>query len=477
MQHLINKQTIHLLLNKNTNAFQMQQQMSRHFWNEILPQINTVFNELSNDEDVIRISKLEINLGKLTEKEMSQANWEDAILSAIRSHLYKKITEKHTKVIHIREAKTIGTCRQWFFYLIHGYLPWNTLDIDASWYKIVLEALATEISSINELRKLIKDDQRISIRIAYQHSTDFIISLIEILTAQKQNDLLLLAELVEKNCKRGNAAALTNKIKDVRVTIWMLLIREAASSNSHVSSEELIEKILLQDIFRKTVLDWQDSATAQFGKITAVIKKVKKKVAAAAPISASIDNPDIEVSQKKNSEKKQAESVGEEGIFVQHAGVVLVHPFLPVLFDRLGLTKDGKFLNRETQQKGMHLIHYLATGHLNAEEYELPVAKVLCAWPMELPVRKESECSAEELQEASTMLQAAIDQWAILKNTSVEGLQNGFLQRSGKLFTKDDKLYLRVEAQSIDILLDQLPWVLSMIKLPWMKTLLRVEWR
>src|SRR5687768_17355294 len=132
MQHLINKQTIHLLLNKNSNVFQMQQQMSRHFWNEILPQINTVFDELSNEEDVIRISKLEINLGELTEKEMLQTNWEDDILSAIRSHLYKKITEKHTKVIRIREAKTISTCRQWFFYLIHGYLPWNSLNIDTS---------------------------------------------------------------------------------------------------------------------------------------------------------------------------------------------------------------------------------------------------------------------------------------------------------------------------------------------------------
>src|SRR5688572_21352381 len=135
MQHLINKQTIHLLLNKNTNVFQMQQQMSRHFWNEILPQINTVFDELSNDEDVIRISKLEINLGELTEKEMFQANWEDVILSAVRTHLYKKITEKHTKVTHVRESKTISACRQWFFYLIHGYLPWNTLGIDANWYK------------------------------------------------------------------------------------------------------------------------------------------------------------------------------------------------------------------------------------------------------------------------------------------------------------------------------------------------------
>ena len=53
----------------------------------------------------------------------------------------------------------------------------------------------------------------------------------------------------------------------------------------------------------------------------------------------------------------------------------------------------------------------------------------------------------------------------------------GFLQRSGKLFSKDDKLYLQVEQSAIDILLDHLPWNLSVIKLPWMPDILRVEWR
>ena len=75
------------------------------------------------------------------------------------------------------------------------------------------------------------------------------------------------------------------------------------------------------------------------------------------------------------------------------------------------------------------------------------------------------------------MLQAVIEQWTVLKNTSVEGLREGFLQRKGKLFSKNDNLHLQAETNSIDVLLDQLPWNLSMIKLPWMKRILRLEWR
>jgi hypothetical protein len=81
------------------------------------------------------------------------------------------------------------------------------------------------------------------------------------------------------------------------------------------------------------------------------------------------------------------------------------------------------------------------------------------------------------LQEAGDLLAAAIAQWSILKNTSVEGLREGFLQRGGKLFSKNGNLWLQVEKNAIDILLDYLPWNLGIIKLPWLKDVLRVEWR
>ena len=92
-------------------------------------------------------------------------------------------------------------------------------------------------------------------------------------------------------------------------------------------------------------------------------------------------------------------------------------------------------------------------------------------------MQKNIELSKAALLEADNMLQAAIDQWKFLKNTSPTGLREGFLQRSGKYFTRNDKLYLQIESDSIDVLLDQLPWNIGIIKLPWMKDMLWVEWR
>jgi hypothetical protein len=66
----------------------------------------------------------------------------------------------------------------------------------------------------------------------------------------------------------------------------------------------------------------------------------------------------------------------------------------------------------------------------------------------------------------------------VLRNTSPDGLRGTFLIRSGKLCLRDGGDWsLQVESNSFDILLDQLPWGISMIKLPWMEKMLWVEWR
>ena len=69
-----------------------------------------------------------------------------------------------------------------------------------------------------------------------------------------------------------------------------------------------------------------------------------------------------------------------------NAGIVLLHPFLKNLFTRLGLVKDNVFVDEDARVTCIYLIHYLGTGRTEAGEYELPLAKLLCGLPIELPV-------------------------------------------------------------------------------------------
>jgi hypothetical protein len=163
----------------------------------------------------------------------------------------------------------------------------------------------------------------------------------------------------------------------------------------------------------------------------------------------------------------------DTGIFVGDAGLVLLHPFLPALFEGLALSAGERLLAPE---RALHLLHYLATGQDCAPEYELPLAKILCELPLTQAVHANLALSTAEKDQAQALLDAVIGHWSALRNTGVDGLRAAFLLRRGKLSRRDGDWLLQVEPDTADILLDQLPWGISPIKLAWMEPMLWVEW-
>jgi hypothetical protein len=170
-----------------------------------------------------------------------------------------------------------------------------------------------------------------------------------------------------------------------------------------------------------------------------------------------------------------AEHPTQNTLYTGQAGLVLLHPFLPRFFEALGIADGDKLLQPE---RAPGLLYFLATGQLIAPEYELGLPKTLCNLPLNTPLLTDIGITPAEQDEASALLEAVIRHWSALRNTSPDGLRGNFLNRLGKLSPHPDGGWLlQVETQTHDILLDQLPWGIGMIKLPWMPHLLRVEWR
>jgi hypothetical protein len=164
-----------------------------------------------------------------------------------------------------------------------------------------------------------------------------------------------------------------------------------------------------------------------------------------------------------------------EGIFIDNAGLVLLHPFLPGFFDALGISMEDEIVQPE---RALSLLHYLTTGQSKIPEYELVLPKILCDLPLSMPVPADYPIAENEIAEVSAMLEAVIKHWEALRDTSPDGLRGTFLLRPGKLSRKaDGDWLLQVETRTFDILLDYLPWGISMIRLPWMKKILSVEWK
>jgi len=156
---------------------------------------------------------------------------------------------------------------------------------------------------------------------------------------------------------------------------------------------------------------------------------------------------------------------------------VLLAPFLPRLFERLGLTEANAFIDREAAERAVHCVQFLVDGSLSSPEYRLVLNKLLCGVRPGLPIRTGIELTVDQKQQLEGLLQAAIRHWGSLGNTSIEGLRESFLQRGGRLQRVAEAWQLSVEGRSFDMLLDALPWSYSTIRLAWMDRPIYVEWR
>jgi hypothetical protein len=176
--------------------------------------------------------------------------------------------------------------------------------------------------------------------------------------------------------------------------------------------------------------------------------------------------------------KTRREAVVSEGdvIFVDDAGIALLHPFLAAHFEKLGLQRDGAFLDDDTRERAVHQVRFLATGEEQSPEPLLVFAKIMCGLTPGVPIARSAPLGEYAKTEANALLQAVIRHWGALKNATPDGLRETFLRREGRLERKDDGWKLRVESRSYDLLLDRLPWSLSVVRLPWMADVLFVEW-
>ncbi|TNE54009.1 MAG: hypothetical protein EP338_08955 [Bacteroidetes bacterium] len=175
--------------------------------------------------------------------------------------------------------------------------------------------------------------------------------------------------------------------------------------------------------------------------------------------------------------EEEEEQEGEE-LFVDGAGVVILGPFLSPLFERMELLKEGQFVDEESLFYAIRTLHYAVSGQREGVEPEMVMYKIICGIDIHTPIRMDQELSQQHMDLVDGLLGAVIQQWSILKETTVDGLRETFLNRKGKLSLVDDEhVILRVEKGTFDMLLDHIPWGISQLKLSWMEKRIQVIWR
>lgn len=462
MQHIIKKQVIDLSINKKLDAFHIQQLVSNYYHNRIINVLQEAFDNAGSEDETISIDRLELDLGIITIKDIEKGNWDQLVIERITEQLINVKYSQSSEHLAKRRSTTLSISEHWIFYMQHGYLPWNVLQIKEDWNDKALEAFASDSRAIARLRNLVLNNPNAITRIIFQHSEIFLKALIETLTAENQDALPGIID---------EAAELILLLKEKRLkqNLWEKVLSLSASGEKNLTSSKITAWLIAQNFEDQEINEDLLKGFLLKNNIDAgVINKIREE---------NKITPVNKINKDAGLKTDSGSGIDGEGIYVTCAGMVLLHPFLPRFFKNLKLVKEDSFVDELSLKKALHLLHYLCTGNTTVEEHELFMAKIMCDYPPEETIEKNIELDVEAIEEAESLLISVIQQWEILKNTSANGLREGFLQRSGKLFTKNNTLYLQVEASSIDVLLDQLPWNIGHIKLPWMRELLKVEWR
>jgi len=449
--HIIHRVNLEIEVPNVDRARDIQERILRVLYNDILPRLEKWMESLDFGNMAMRVDSLGIDIGSL-DTATFENDLQEKVFNAIRENIGSfpsrlKEHEDGERVILPPEEQVFET---FLYFLETGRLPWYSDRTGQALKNEVLlkSSLQKAENSAGRLLQLLQSHDNAVPRLFSQFPADLIILVISILISK-------IADI-----SREEASAMLQ-----RLTQRLGHKEKGDTSFGRDPQKHLLEKVIMYALSEKESFERQ--------RFQSFLEDLPGKDHQEMP-GRKLPRPSARDQEDEPGNKNHEE--GPEGVYLEHAGLVLLHPFLEYFFKELDLLKDGSFNDDEARALAIHLLNYLATGRENPPEYELVFEKYLCGMDLEAPVERVLPLSQSMKIESESLLRAAIGHWRALKNTSPDGLREGFLQRPGKLVLNEFQHRLIVEGKTHDVLLAYLPWGYGVIKLPWLVKPLYVDW-
>lgn len=291
------------------------------------------------------------------------------------------------------------------------------------------------------------------------------------------------ASLLAAAARQG--AAFGSKAPDP-ARVWTVLLDLIAPADSPTPARGvamLAERLAEGDPHRAGLLRARALRLAQQGghvAVAAALRRADPGPVAAKRTSAKRGGTEKPAPGRDRAPADKKPPEPKDAIFIGNAGLVLLNPYLPSLFERLGLlTETGKgprLVGLEAISRGVHLLQYIAEGRCDRPEPLLVLNKLLCGVPPAQPIEASIEPSEEDLATCDSLIAAIIANWPSIANSSPAALRETFLQREGKLLHGSDGWKLHVQRKTVDVLVDRIPWSFAMVYHRWMAEPVQVTW-
>ena len=459
-KNIIGKQNLHFHFEGNEDGFMLQKEITDWCAISLNPAIEALLNEYGQTDEVIQLNELELSVDIYDRRQWQKLLCEK-IVQQIRENL--ELKKNGMQVL----SGSAAFLQVLICFLKNGVLPWNAgIDSKAAFDESFEKQIALlTVEDAKGFVDVLKDKKAV-MRLSQLLCVAQFVLFTEKILNDNRGDIKLVMMDIEKIVD-----ACQGSIDDQK-KIYNSFMMEILASFPEWPREGLLDKAIRRSLYQISLSPGQLKKIDVDGLGSASLRKEilmmeeNKTMGSSPAVFTSPGNIDPGIELEKGIDL-------EEGIYINNAGAVIIAAFLPRLFLQTGLVKNGRI---DDLPSALQLVHYCVTGDENAAEFELLLLKILCGTALQQPIEMRSEINNTIKHEAESMLGSVIEHWDALKNTSIAGLRQSFLQRKGKLSFKNGEWMLQVETKSYDILLQQLPWNISMIKLPWMKDMLKTEW-
>ncbi|GAA3630096.1 contractile injection system tape measure protein [Flavivirga jejuensis] len=496
-KNIIKKLNVEVNTSSLADAFYFKDHLDTFFRDEIYPEINSIFENLQIEtgNNFVRFDSipLEINISSKD----SIKDIKPFIISKLNNILTKK--EKQKSNIKKTTYKALeNDVNVLVFYLEKGRYPWFSSEkkLDSKAIKRILNTPLFQ----SKLQRIIPS-KNVQKRLIYQFDDKLLTELVfSILKVKEQ--------------PKTTALNLTI-IKDFRLEFWSIILDQITNKNTTQylqKTKTLVKRVLGKSLSsNKPIIIPKKTCELRIlplinlcnllSPLTIVFQKsidhtislqLSKKL---SQKQANVNNhiffkdfkaketifklkPEESVIKSKSEyvETKQVNEPSDNGILVNNAGLVLLHPFLKQFFKNLKFLSENNEILNEKIPEAIYVLHYLATKQENPNEHDLLCEKFICNIPFEEAILPIKSITKEHKTACNDLLSSVLTHWPALKTKDVDVLRSEFLTREGKITITAEKEKLFVQRKTVDILLDRLPWNLGIMSLPWKKNMVFLEW-
>ncbi len=472
MTHLIHRQIVELHLPNAATATQQQAAWHR-LWNEHLgTALDRVLTDLSPaDGSTLRLDNLTVELGIIAADIFHQPeNFSVYVQGCLREALTKALDTEGG-----RQRRQQDDLTSFVHFIRTGRAAWwfrNASDFDP---KILFrKVVSTQAEQLYHALAAIYTERSVATRLAIQLSIEDIQTFAQKLNREDTEGWHFLKNWYE-HAFNNTLTALSQK------NYWLDIILQPDKSfawfvffEEHIKPQSLDIPQSLRNFLDKTQPQWTSEIQQ---RVKTWIEKTDFSTVTGR--GRRVENT---VSNYSNQGYSGTPILVEDlSIYIENAGLVLLAPFLPLLFDTLKWTENERFSTIEHQKRAVLLTSYLTDSNISGtvKEHSLMLNKILCGYSIEDPLPDQYEPTDMEKQEIAELMDSVIVYWsAVLVGATPEILQQSFLMRKGKLTETDHGWTMLVERTGLDILMDisPPPWSFSFIFHNWMPKPLYVEW-